>query len=427
MRILHTSDWHIGRSLFERKRFDEFLAFLTWLHETIEQEQIDVLVVAGDVFDTIAPGNRSQELYYSFLRGMVDSYCHDVVIIAGNHDSPSFLEAPKELLSALRVHVVGSITADPADEVLVLNNTAGEAALIVCAVPFLRDRDIRLSTEGESSDDKTQKLIMGMRAHYAAVNAIALEKQQALGASVPILAMGHLFAAGGKTSENDGVRDLYIGSLGQVGHDIFPATFDYVALGHLHVPQRVGETQHIRYSGSPLPMGFGEAYQRKEVLVVEFGPGLGRVAGQAEFPLTPSPVVRSIAVPLFQRLERLSGDLDTIRERILSLAATQQSIWLEIEYTGTAVGANLREQLEALVAGTTLEILRIRNSRIVEHAMQRLDSEEVLEDLDAYEVFNRCLDANAVDLEARERLVSLYSEIIFSLQAEGVELQEVHA
>lgn len=427
MRVLHTSDWHIGRSLFERRRFDEFLAFLTWLCRTIEQEQIDVLVVAGDVFDTISPGNRSQELYYSFLRAMVDSHCRDVVIIAGNHDSPSFLEAPKELLSAMKVHVVGSITADPADEVFVLNDASGGAGLIVCAVPFLRDRDIRFSSDSESSDDKTQKLISGMRAHYAAVNAVALEKQQALGSPVPILALGHLFAAGGKTSEGDGVRDLYIGSLGQIGHDIFPATFDYVALGHLHVPQRVGGTQHIRYSGSPLPMGFGEAYQRKEVLVVDFESGFRGDAGQAEFPTVVGPLVRSIAVPVFQRLERLSGDLDTIREHIASLAASQESVWLEIEYSGMAVGANLREQVDSLVEGTALEILRIRNTRIVEHAMQRLDSDEVLEDLDVYEVFARCLDANAVEIEARERLETLYTEIIFSLEVEGVELKEVHA
>jgi exonuclease SbcD len=174
-------------------------------------------------------------------------------------------------------------------------------------------------------------------------------------------------------------------------------------------------------------MGFGEAYQSKEVLVVDFESGFRGDAGQAEFPMVVGPKVRSIAVPVFQRLERLSGDLDTIRERITCLAATQESVWLEIEYTGMAVGANLREQVDSLVEGTALEILRIRNTRIVEHAMQRLDSDEVLEDLDVHEVFARCLDSNAVEMEARERLENLYAEIIFSLQVEGVEPKEVHA
>ena len=122
MRVLHTSDWHIGRTLYGRKRYEEFEAFLTWLAETIQQNAIDALLVAGDVFDTSAPSNRAQELYYRFLCRVAASSCRHVVVVAGNHDSPSFLNAPKELLKALDVHVVGSSTESPEDEVLVLRN-----------------------------------------------------------------------------------------------------------------------------------------------------------------------------------------------------------------------------------------------------------------------------------------------------------------
>src|SRR5690554_1470549 len=107
MRILHTSDWHIGRTLCGRKRYEEYDSFLTWLAETIQQNDIEVLLVAGDVFDTTAPSNRAQELYYQFLHKVSVSTCNHVVIIAGNHDSPSFLNAPKELLKVLNVHVLG--------------------------------------------------------------------------------------------------------------------------------------------------------------------------------------------------------------------------------------------------------------------------------------------------------------------------------
>ncbi len=162
MKIIHTSDWHIGRTLYGRKRYEEFEAFLTWLAETIQQYEIDALLVAGDVFDTSAPSNRAQELYYRFLCRMAASSCRHVVVIAGNHDSPSFLNAPKELLKALDVHVVGSVTSDPQDEVLVLRNQQDAPELIVCAVPYLRDRDIRVAEAGESVEDKERKLIDGI-------------------------------------------------------------------------------------------------------------------------------------------------------------------------------------------------------------------------------------------------------------------------
>jgi len=245
MRVLHTSDWHIGRTLYGRKRYEEFEAFLTWLAETIQQNEIDALLVAGDVFDTSAPSNRAQELYYRFLCRVAASSCRHVVVVAGNHDSPSFLNAPKELLKALDVHVVGSSTESLEDEVLVLRNEQDAPELIVCAVPYLRDRDIRVAEAGESVEDKERKLIDGIRTHYAAVAALAEQKREELGVDIPIVGTGHLFTAGGQTVDGDGVRELYVGTLAHVTAGIFPANFDYLALGHLHVPQNVDANRKL--------------------------------------------------------------------------------------------------------------------------------------------------------------------------------------
>ena len=128
-----------------------------------------MLLVAGDIFDTSTPGNRAQKLYYQFLCQVANSQCRHVIIIAGNHDSPSFLNAPKELLRALDVHVIGSISESPEDEVLLLHDLEGNPELIVCAVPYLRDRDIRTVEAGESIKDKERKLIEGIRGHYSSV------------------------------------------------------------------------------------------------------------------------------------------------------------------------------------------------------------------------------------------------------------------
>ena len=341
LRLLHTSDWHIGRTLYGRKRYEEFEAFLTWLAETIQQNQINALLVAGDVFDTSSPSNRAQELYYRFLCRVAASSCRHIVVVAGNHDSPSFLNAPRELLKALDVHVVGSSTASPEDEVLVLRNEQDAPELIVCAVPYLRDRDIRVAEAGESVEDKERKLIEGIRTHYAAVAALAEQKREELGVDIPIVGTGHLFTAGGQTVDGDGVRELYVGSLAHVTAGIFPACFNYLALGHLHVPQKVNGSETIRYSGSPLPMGFGEAKQQKSVCQVEFH--------------STAASVQLIDVPIFQKLERVKGDWEGISNRIIELSATDSQGWLEVIYDGTEVIGDLRERLEAAISGTQID------------------------------------------------------------------------
>jgi len=409
MKILHTSDWHIGRTLYGRKRYEEFEAFLIWLAETIEQNEIDALLVAGDVFDTSAPSNRAQELYYRFLCRVASSSCRHIVVVAGNHDSPSFLNAPKELLKALDVHVIGSSTASPEDEVLVLRNEQDAPELIVCAVPYLRDRDIRVAEAGESVEDKERKLIDGIRTHYAAVAALAEQKREELGADIPIVGTGHLFTAGGQTVDGDGVRELYVGSLAHVTAGIFPACFNYLALGHLHVPQKVNGSETIRYSGSPLPMGFGEAKQQKSVCQVEFH--------------STAASVQLIDVPVFQELERVKGDWDGISNRILELSATDSQGWLEVIYDGTEVIGDLRERLEAAMSGTQMEILRIKNNRIIDRVLGQIHEEETLDDLNVNDVFERCLAVHEVPEDQRPELLRAYQETVSSLYEDDVQAE----
>ncbi|SLM31859.1 Exodeoxyribonuclease I subunit D [Desulfamplus magnetovallimortis] len=410
MKILHTSDWHLGRSLYGRKRYDEFSAFLDWLGDTIENESIDALVIAGDIFDTGTPGNRAQKLYYQFLCRASNSCCRHIVVIAGNHDSPSFLNAPKELLKALNVYVTGSITEKPDDEVIVLCDEQKKTMAIVCAVPYLRDRDIRTAEPGETIDEKNAKLVEGIKNHYASVCAIAdkkrIEYEKAGFSDIPLIATGHLFAAGGKTVDDDGVRELYVGSLTHMGAEIFPPCIDYLALGHLHVPQCVKNTEHMRYCGSPIPMGFGEARHDKKVIMVEFN---GKI-----------PAIREIKIPCFQAQEKITGSLDHIQKRIAELKHSHSNAWLEIEYTGKEIVANLREILNSDIADSEMEIRRIKNRPAMERVISAIREDETLDDLDHRDVFVRCLDASDVPDNDREELTASYNEIIISLYEEDV-------
>ncbi len=404
MKLLHTSDWHIGRALYGRKRYEEFAAFLNWLADLVETENIDVLLVAGDVFDNSTPSNRAQELYYRFLCRVAASEGRHVVVIAGNHDSPSFLNAPKELLKFLNIHVVGYASEQPDDELLVLSEPDGTLMVIVCAIPYLRDRDIRTAEAGESIEDKERKIVDGIKTHYRLVCDAAEQKRALLGKHVPIVAMGHLFAAGGQTIDGDGVRELYIGSLAQVKRDVFPECIDYVALGHLHIPQRVGGSDFIRYSGSPLPIGFGEAEQGKSVALIEFPGG--------------APQVRNITVPRFQELKTLRGDWQAITRSIEELKSRKSTAWLEVAYEGDEIAANLQERLMEAIDGTGMEILRVKNNRVLERAMSGAAAEETLDDLDVTDVFTRCIESHEVPEEQRPALLSAYQEIIAALNEE---------
>ncbi|MDZ4184089.1 MAG: exonuclease SbcCD subunit D C-terminal domain-containing protein [Desulfuromonadales bacterium] len=253
-------------------------------------------------------------------------------------------------------------------------------------------------------EDKEKKIIEGIRAHYRRVYEAAEEKRAMLKTPVPIVAMGHLFTAGGQTVDGDGVRELYIGSLAQVGRDVFPEDIDYLALGHLHIPQRVGRSDSIRYSGSPLPIGFGEAGQEKSVVLVEFSGNAPRVA--------------NISVPRFQDLKALQGDWQTIARGIDELKSAGSNAWLEIVYDGDEIAGDLRLRLDEAVAGTGMEILRVKNNRVLERAMNGMMTDETLDDLDVTAVFHRCLEAHNIPEEQRPALLSAYQEIVVALNEE---------
>jgi len=396
--VLHTSDWHLGRMLYEKKRYDEHDAFLAWLLEQIQAYRVDVLVVAGDIFDTTTPSHRAQAQYYGFLRDLRQTGCAHVVLIAGNHDSPTFLEAPRGLLQSMNVHVVGSISGSVEGEVLILRDQNDRPRIIVGAVPFLRDRDIRLAQSGETLQEKEENLARGIRNHYHNLCAYANARREAIDAQLPFLVTGHLFTSGGETIEGDGVRELYIGSLARLDRTIFPESIDYLALGHLHLAQTVGRNETRRYSGSPLPMGFGEVGREKSVSLVTFE---GRSAKVEQLP-----------VPVFQRLERVAGELGAIREALERLKAFYESVWVEVFYQGTENANTVSAAIDETVAGSAVEVLRKRNLSMIERSLSDYQAVKELEEFSPEQVFETRMDSANTPPERREGLIAAYREIL---------------
>ena len=401
MRLLHTSDWHPGHRFHGRMRHEEQASFLDWLLAQITEQAVEVLLVAGDIFDTTTPGSRAQGLYYRFLHRLATSPCRHVVIIGGNHDSPSLLEAPRELLRQLDIHVIGMVEEQVEKEILLLRDGTGRPELLICAVPFLRDRDIRLANAAETLEEKGRLLREGIRDHYQQICDQAEQMRQSIDPDLPLVALGHLFVAGGQTREGDGVRELSIGGLDRIEGSSFPDGIDYLALGHLHIGQLVAGNPYRRYSGAPLAMSFAEAGQSKQVLLLHCE---GR-----NFTIEPLPV------PTFQPLASLRGDLAGLLAQINALKTTGTCHWLEVQYEGDSIVADLREQLLSAVADSPLTILRIRNNRIFDYALQQSQEAETLDELSVDEVFERCLEVYQIEAEQRDVLRQTFAELNRSL------------
>ncbi|WP_028579569.1 exonuclease SbcCD subunit D C-terminal domain-containing protein [Desulfogranum japonicum] len=400
MRILHTSDWHLGHRLYGRNRYDEFAAYLNWLVDYIAEQEIELLLVAGDIFDTTTPGNRALELYYRFLHRISNSPCRAVVIIAGNHDSPTLLEAPKDLLKQFDVHVTGTPATEPRDQVVYIPGLQGDD-LLVCAVPFLRDRDIRLAGAGESQEEKAARMEKEIERHYQQVYAAAMEIREERGKPLPVIGMGHLFMTGAKTVDGDGVRDVYVGGLQQTFGGRFPEGMTYFALGHLHLAQRVGGGETIRYSGAPLPMGFNEARKAKVMLQVE----CDREKLQ----------VHEVPVPAFRELHILKGELPELLLEIAQLKEQGSTAWLEIRHQGVMEAGALRQQLYDAVDDSDMSLLRIRTSLHLKTALAQEYEAQSLDDLSVDEVFERCLQSVDLGDDERIELRDCFQEILSSM------------
>jgi exonuclease SbcD len=376
MRILHTSDWHLGQKFINQGREAEHEGALDWLLQTIADKQVDALIVAGDIFDVSNPPVSAEEQYYSFLTRLKNTGCRHVVITGGNHDSPSKLNAPRGLLRALDVHVVGCTAADPADELIELRHADGRPAALVVAVPFLRDKDFKYTIPGETLNARVKRIQLGLQHHYARAAELARERLEALDERVPVIATGHLYAKGALANPEQ--ANIYIGNLENVEPDEFPEVFDYVALGHIHRAQRVGKKGHVRYSGSLIPLSFSEVEDVKSVVLAELEAGQGLTG------------LRELEVPTFRRLITLRGPLEEVEEKIREchqpgdlLPAWVEAV-VESDYALSGLDRRLRECAQDLY----LDLLKIRNERRFT-TFEEADEIEQLTDLTVEDVFRK--------------------------------------
>jgi exonuclease SbcD len=351
MRLLHTSDWHLGHTLHDVPRDREHALFLDWLLDAIGEQRVDALLVAGDIFDTANPSAAAQAMFYRFLTQVRRRYERlEIVLIGGNHDSADRLDAPAPLLDGFDVQVVGGLprredrSLDLDRLVVPLRDGAGEVRAWVAAVPLLRPAD--LPPMGKAEDP----LVEGVRSIYRDVLDEA-RRRRAPGQA--IVGMGHLYMTGTKLSELS-ERRILGGNQHALPHDLFPEDVAYAALGHLHLAQQVGRPS-IRYSGSPIPLSLAEIDYPHQVCLVELeGEALGRV--------TPLPVPRAIDILRIPRRGALGkAELLAALEALPAAGDDDPALrpFLEVRVSLERPDPGLRHDVEEALAGKHARLVRL--------------------------------------------------------------------
>ncbi|MCG8807331.1 exonuclease subunit SbcD [Tenacibaculum finnmarkense] len=394
MKILHTADWHLGHRLHEHSQLEEQTLFLAWIENYISNEKIDLLLISGDIFDTSSPSNQSLTMYYNFLVKLQKTSCKNIIITGGNHDSPGTLNAPKELLNALSIKVVGKATEKIADEVFEIN--INDEKVLIGAVPYLRDGDIRRAVAGESFDDLTDKYKKALINHY---QEIAIESEKINSSNAPVIAMGHLFATGGSVSDSE--QNIYVGTLGHIGAQDFPTYFDYVALGHLHRPQIVGENDKIRYSGSPNILSFSELTYDKKIIVLEIS--ANKISN-----------IDDVIVPNFREFYKLKGSMDDCIAKFPNIISNSYQLkpWVEIvlDEDNTIQTDELKIASEAY----DFEILKItlKNQRKIKGIEELLADATSIKELVPTEVFKLKCEEMDFDLDQNQQVWDAFNEVL---------------
>ncbi len=337
MRILHTSDWHLGNRWKNKSRDDEFESFLDWLLGVMVDKKVDTLLVSGDIFDNATPSDGMVKKLHQFISLADSTGCKNIILTGGNHDGVSQLEASAPLLERHHTHLISSLKAENAKDCLIeITDSAGKVQGLVCAVPFLRVRDVIVDApEG----DYQLAYIRGVEQVYATVARLA-EEWKAEHPGLPIICMGHLPVQGARPT--DSTRSV-IGYVDCAEPDIFPPVFDYVALGHIHKGYSLNNGR-IRYCGSPLAMGVDEAENEHRVVLVETN-GSTLTAESIPVPVFVSYASRTCANA--EELQALEAEL-LQEESPLLRNKKFPALSLELRYTGTDISSpDLHTKAEA--------------------------------------------------------------------------------
>ncbi len=413
MNILHTADWHLGQLFHEYDRTYEHQQFLDWLIHTLQREEVDVLLISGDVFDLSNPAAATVRQFYTFLN-RASKACPDIQIIitAGNHDSASRLESPKPLLESSNIHIIGVVEKDSEggidyDKLIIPLVKDGDVKAWCMAVPFLRMGDYPVLADCDNPYAE------GVAALYRNIYHAAKSKYQP---GEALIAMGHLHAKGIERSDMDKMERLIMGGVECIAASAFPDDLAYVALGHIHKAQRLGGKEHIRYAGSPLPMSFSEINYTHQVILFTVEEGqvsqLRAIEVPVTVPLLKVPTVHSPVEEVLVALQRLPSTTGGERSTAPYL---QVSVLLDAPEPG------LRHKIERTLADKHVRLARIDTRYPTQRdpaAGDQIQSPDPLQTLRPVDVFKQVYESRYAN-EVPAALMALFNEVAQQIDEKG--------
>ncbi len=354
----------------------------------------------GDIFDLANPSSEARKQYYEALVKLKALDCK-IIATGGNHDSPAMLDAPKEILKALDMEVIGGLPETLEDTIIPVYNKTREIELVVAAIPYLRDADLRSGSSTSTYDDRLQAIREGIKDIFESASEICAEKHP----DIPVIAMGHLFTAGSDTSESE--RDIQIGNQAAFNALQFGEYFSYIALGHIHKPQKVSANIPVYYSGSPLPLSFSERKDEKRVLLLDTENGWEP---------------ESIPVPAFRKLIKISGTLTEIQHKLDDLVSSKElDSLIEIDLIEDQYDAQKIYALDQLVnsfekPGFIIVKQRAQFRNQTRGTSDLYSENEQLEDLKPKDVFLELIGNHEYEKEQKMEILSAFDEILEEVQ-----------
>jgi len=399
MKIVHTADWHIGKILHNQDLHEDILLFFDWLLDYIKTENVDILMVSGDIFDLANPANRDIKSYYQMLYKLSLTNTK-IIITGGNHDSVSHLDAPSHLLDVLNIVVIGGGRDDRNDMIVPCVDKDGEVVCVILAVPFLRDKDLRPTMKASEMNTKSEVISEAIKKYYDELVELTVSKY---GPEIPIIAMGHLFMQGAITSESE--REIHVGSLEGLQSDIIHPDIDYMALGHIHKPQTIGDKAHIRYCGSPVFLDFSEREYEKRIIVLE-------IENQNIKNIKPVPIPKS------RELRKIVGTLSEV-EMAISSYQNQNHLpaFLEVEVREEKKDIIKIQALDDLISksvGLDYKILKHRITFLENRTSINIlqDESKTIQELSPLEVFKLKLSENTDNESINDDLIEIFTHLL---------------
>ncbi|MGD1815934.1 MAG: metallophosphoesterase family protein [Pleomorphochaeta sp.] len=413
MKVLHTSDLHIGKNLHKHRINFAHEHLFNYLIETIIKDEIDLLLISGDIFDTSYVSVSTQKIFYDFLDRLSKiKTLKDTVIISGNHDLPSMLDLATPFLELSNIHIITSINVE--DQIFTLKDRNNIPYCNIVAIPFLREKDIKPDLESDNIIDIQKELEAALINHYRNVDEYIVNN---LDLNLPTISLMHLFATGStSTTEIEGEkhRDIYVGKLKTINANTFPKNIDYYALGHIHKPQIVNKNERIVYSGSPIALNFGEK-TAKQIIKLDFN---NKVFTKEK-----------ILLPKFLNLEQLEAEnIDDIKNQLnqldndMKIDYKDDPIYLEIIYKSKNIESSINEIIEDYVKTLTnnFKILAIKlDTKItITETQNKKVSLDMLNPKQIFDMTFKDTDKDKLYIDDEE-VYKLFDQVLEEVEAEA--------